>query len=139
MMRSEQFSHLINIISLCTTAEPAKMLRRAETVLGVPPDPPDGMSCPRAPGATLSKALRIAFNPRAGADRLTEQLRDAITWVKRHSGTVRDLEDVDAFRRLMAALDKKGDGTRQLQTRSVSDERHSTAYFDYAIEKTCST
>jgi integrase len=85
--------------------------------------------------ATLGKALRMAFNPRTSAEPLPEQFGDAITWVKRHGGTVRDLEDVDAFRRLMAALDKKGDGTRAAPDTIRLRRAALNGVLDYAIEK----
>lgn len=89
----------------------------------------------RPPRATMGKALRMAFNPKTGGDRLPEQPCDAITWVKRHGGTVRDLEDVDTFRRLMAALDKKGDGTRAAPDTVRLRRAALNGVLDYAIEK----
>jgi len=88
----------------------------------------------RPPRATLGKALRIAFHPKASADELDE-VRDTIVWAKRHGGTVRDLEDVDAFRRLMVALDKKEDGTRAAPDTIRLRRAALLGAIGYAIEK----
>lgn len=86
------------------------------------------------PRPVLAKALRIALNPRTNAEPAGE-FDAAITWVKRHSGTVRGLEDVDTFRRLMAALDKKGDGTRASPDTIRLRRTPLVGVIDYAIEK----
>ncbi len=88
----------------------------------------------RPPRAILSKALRVAFHPKTSASQIDE-FRDAIAWVKRHGGTVRDVEDVDVFRRLMAALDKKEDGTRAAPDTVRLRRAALQGAIGYAIEK----
>jgi integrase len=65
------------------------------------------------PGSTvLTLALRQALNVKTRDGAMTPEQEAAVTWVRRQSRDVRELEDPTTFRALVSTLDKKQDGTR---------------------------
>lgn len=77
----------------------------------------------------------MAFNPKTAADDYPPEVGTAARWVQRHSRQVHELADPEVLRALIAALDRKADGTRAAPDTIRLRRTTLTHAIGYAIER----